>query len=300
MTNRFLTRFVFQKIEAPLDILTEGVHEIRDGNLDHRIQYDQPDEFRSVCESFNEMAVRLKESVEQLQRQERSRKELIAGISHDIRSPLTSIQAYVEGLLDGVARTPEQQKRYLDTIKTKAEDLEHIVSQLFLLSKMELEDVPDVPVQFRLDEKITGMVSSVEEEYRREGMEIETHLAPVTATADPVYMERIVTNILGNSLKYKEKETGLIWISLEREGTLCRLRFADDGPGVEDAALPHLFEVFYRADPSRQNPHQGSGLGLAIVANAVKHMGGTVSARNRETGGLEIRVELPCEEGEHG
>lgn len=115
LTNGFLTKFVFKKIEDPLAILTNGVHEIRDGNLDYRIAYDRRDEFQPVCEDFNEMAGKLKESVDQIQQQERSRKELVAGISHDIRSPLTSIQAYVEGLLDGVAKTPEAQKRYLET-----------------------------------------------------------------------------------------------------------------------------------------------------------------------------------------
>lgn len=122
LTNRFLIRFVFRKIERPLDILTKGVHEIRDGNLDYRIHYDGNDEFLPVCEDFNEMAERLKTSVCQIQRQERSRKELVAGISHDIRSPLTSITAYVEGLLDGIARTPEAQRQYLETIRAKAAD----------------------------------------------------------------------------------------------------------------------------------------------------------------------------------
>lgn len=111
LTNRFLTKFVFRAIEEPLDILTGGVHEIRDGNLAYRIAYAGRDEFSAVCADFNEMAAQLQHSVELTQRQEQSRKALIAGISHDIRSPLTSIQAYVEGLLDGVAKTPAAQRR---------------------------------------------------------------------------------------------------------------------------------------------------------------------------------------------
>ena len=101
LTNRFLTRFVFQRIEPPLDLLAGGVHQSRDGNLD----------FAPVCADFNEMAERLRQSVEQTLRHEQSRRELIAGISHDLRSPLTSIKAYVEGLLDGVARPPDTQRR---------------------------------------------------------------------------------------------------------------------------------------------------------------------------------------------
>lgn len=92
---------------------------IRDGNLSHRIAYSEKDEFLPICEDFNEMAERLRTSVEQLQKEEESRKELLAGISHDIRSPLTSIRAYVEGLLDGVAVTPEKQRAYLCVIQKK-------------------------------------------------------------------------------------------------------------------------------------------------------------------------------------
>ena len=132
MTNRFLTRFVVRKIEEPLDLLSEGARRLGEGDLDYRIAYAGKDEFVPVCGAFNEMAARLKESVERTRRDEESRKELLAGISHDLRSPLTSIRAYVEGLLDGVAQTEESKQRYLRTIRTKAEDIDRLVSQLFL------------------------------------------------------------------------------------------------------------------------------------------------------------------------
>lgn len=293
LTNRFLTRFVFQHIEGALDILAGGVHEIRDGNLEYRIVYDRKDEFLPICEDFNEMAVRLKSSVDGIQRQELSRKELIAGISHDLRSPLTSIQAYVEGLLDGVAKTPEAQKRYLETIKGKAQDLAHIISQLFLFSKMDLGENPENLYTLQLDQTIAEIVSAVEEEYREQGLNIHMESDQVVICADPVYLYRIVTNILENSLKYKEKESGNVWICLRRTASGCRLSFADDGPGVARETLPHLFEVFYRSDLARQNPGGGSGLGLAIVAGAVKRMGGTLQAQSNDPQGLCICIDLP-------
>ena len=222
LTNRFLTKFVFKRIEETLGILAGGVHEIRDGNLEYRIAYDRKDEFLPVCEDFNEMAARLKSSVDGMTRQELSRKELIAGISHDLRSPLTSIQAYVEGLLDGVARTPEAQKRYLETIKAKAQDLAHIISQLFLFSKMDLGENPENPCNLRLDEKIAETVAALKEEYRERGIDIHLESEQVEICADPVYLHRIVTNILENSLKYKEKESGNVWIRLRRTDNGCR------------------------------------------------------------------------------
>lgn len=299
LTNRFLTEFVFRRIEEPLSILAGGVHEIRDGNLDYRIGYGQEDEFLPICEDFNEMAVRLKQSVDRMQAQERSRRELVAGISHDLRSPLTSIQAYVEGLLDGIAKTPESQKKYLETIKQKAEDLAHIISQLFLFSKMELGEYPENLQVLSLDEKIAETISALQEEYARQGLEIHMQLAPVRISADPVYLHRILMNILENSLKYKGEGRANLWICLEQVPDGCRLSFADDGPGVAQEALPHLFEVFYRSDPSRQNPGKGSGLGLAIVANAVQRMGGQIQALANEPRGLIIRIDFPKERNDN-
>lgn len=123
LTNRFLTRFVFRHIAQPLKILGEGVHQIRDGNLTYRISYTEPDEFRPICEDFNDMAGRLRDSVSRSQKEEESRKELLAGISHDIRFPLTAIQAYVEGLLDGVADTEEKRTAYLSIIQKKSVEM---------------------------------------------------------------------------------------------------------------------------------------------------------------------------------
>lgn len=295
-TNRFLTKFVWKRIEEPLDILVNGVHELRDGNLDYRITYERQDEFLPVCQDFNEMAGRLKEMVQRIQQQERSRKELIAGISHDIRTPLTSIQAYVEWLLDGIAKTPEAERRYLETIKTKAKDLDHIVSQLFLFSKMELGEYPKDLRELRLNEVMEDIVLPRQEEYRQKGLSITMDLEEVSLKADPVQFQRITTNILENSLKYKVKEQGNLQISLHRKESGFYLSFADDGPGVPEESLPHLFEVFYRSDPSRQNPHQGSGLGLAIVAAAAEQMGGSIRALPSRMGGLEIQIEFEGKE----
>lgn len=207
----------------------------------------------------------------------------------------------MEGLLDGVAQTPEAQRHYLMTIKCKAEALDRLVTQLLLYSKMELGEEPYRPCRFRLDRLIEKSVESCREEYRQNGLEIETLLNPAVVFADPVQVERVISNILGNSLKYKEKTKGIAEIRLVLSEKGCVLTFSDDGPGVPDEALPHLFEAFYRSDPARRNPDKGSGLGISIVSNIVQRMGGSVFAQMGELGGLEIRLELPCvqEQSQH-
>lgn len=267
VTNRFLTKFIFRKIEAPLDILTDGVHQIRDGNLDYHIEYDGHDEFQSVCEDFNDMAIRLKESVENTQKNEQNRKELIAGISHDLRTPLTSIKAYIEGLLEGIASTPQMQQKYMKIILAKANDIDRMVDKLFLFSKLDIGDCPFYPEKLNIGQEIFSVVTSNEKEYREKGMHIHCKDIPqdMEVYADPVQLRSAITNILENSLKYKDSETVTVKIYCENYAEDVSVIIDDNGPGVPPEALPKLFGVFYRSDPSRNNPNKGSGLGLAIA-----------------------------------
>jgi len=294
-TNKFLTKFVFAKVEQPLEVLSDGVHQLRDGNLNHRIIYYTEDEFKPICEDFNEMAGRLKFSVDEVLKNERNRKELLAGISHDLRSPLTSVKAYVEGLLDGVAATPETQREYLLTIKQKTDDINSMVSQLFLYSKMDMGNYPTSPERLNTGKEISDFISACREEYKTKGLIIETGCMPTDSYiyVDPVQLRSIFANILDNSAKYKEKDIVGTSVSCNTDGGVIRIVFEDDGPGVPEEAIPKLFDVFYRSDPSRNNPQKGSGLGLAITAKTLERMNGRIYAQNRKEGGLRMVIEIP-------
>ncbi|WP_315071516.1 HAMP domain-containing sensor histidine kinase [uncultured Clostridium sp.] len=295
LTNRFLTRFVFKRIITPLETLVYGVHQIRDGNLDFHIDYNEKDEFEEICSDFNEMAQRLLDSVKARQKDEANRKELIAGISHDLRTPLTSIKAYVEGLETGVASTPETQKRYLDTIKNKTSDLEHIVSQLFLFSKLDVGEFPLYLEKVDIGKELSNITVNLSEEYKEKGLVIKMmqNVKDICIQADIVQLRNAVINVLENSVKYKNKEQGQMKISCEDKDNYVVIRLEDNGPGVSSEALEKLFDVFYRTDPSRSNPSKGSGLGLSITAKILEQLGGSVKAENVAEGGLAIIMILP-------
>lgn len=302
LTNRLLTRFVFKSIITPLDTLVYGVHQIRDGNLNYHIEYDGKDEFAGVCSDFNEMAQRLLDSVNARQKDEANRKELIAGISHDLRTPLTSIKAYVEGIEKGVASTPETQKRYLDTIKNKTNDLEHIVNQLFLFSKLDIGEFPFYVEQINIGKEISNMVASLSEEYQKKGLNIELtqNVENIYVQIDIVQFRNAVINILENSVKYKTQEKGQIKISCKEEDKYVTITLTDNGPGVSKEALEKLFDIFYRGDRARTNPSKGSGLGLSITAKILEKLGGSIRAENVPEGGLAIIMMLPKYTGGKG
>lgn len=294
-TNRFLTNFVFKKIEQPLELLEEGVAQIRDGNLNHRINYNDDTEFLPVCDAFNEMAVRLKESVEQTMKNEQSRKELLAGISHDIRSPLTSIQAYVEGLIDGIADTPEKRKKYLLTIKQKSESISNMVSQIFTFSKMELDDYPLNLVICNIKTELEKIIRPLTDEYAQNGLIINLNAESCDILLDADLLSRICNNLLSNSLKYNHNHEPEINIYSETDDASYILHFTDNGQGVDKQSMDKLFDVFFRSDLSRNHPDKGSGLGLAIVANAAAKMNASASARNASNNGLDIMIKFPKE-----
>lgn len=287
-TNVYLTRELFSHISKPLDILVEGVERIRSGDLDHPICYSEPDEFKAVCDAVDMMAAKLKASLEAEQRRQQSSKELIAGMSHDLKSPLTSIRAYTEALLEGVADTPEAQKKYLGTIYTKESEMEHMVARLLEFSKLELSEYPTKAESFELKSELEHIVSDM-------SPEAEIDLSGVTeaqVTADREQLRRVAENIIGNSVKYCP-ERARIDISSQCADGFVRIKFSDNGPGVPDEALPKLFDLFYRADPARVAPGSGSGLGLSIVKRSVEQMGGHAFAEKGENGGLCIVIDLP-------
>lgn len=295
LTNLTLTRMVYTSIATPLDALVYGVHQLRDGNLGYRIEYAGKDEFAGVCADFNEMAGRLLDMVNARQRDDENRRELIAGISHDLRTPLTSIISYVEGLEKGIASTPATQKRYFDTIKSKAVDLEHIVSQLFLFSKLDVGEFPFKLEKLDIGNEISKFSGSISEEYERKGLRIvlDTALPDCIVSADPVQLRNAFTNILDNSLKYGRTENGEIRIACDHDERNAIITLADNGPGVPAEALDDLFTVFYRGDKARGNPGQGSGLGLAITAKILERLGGSIRAENGAEGGLRVIITLP-------
>lgn len=294
ITNRILTKYVFKKIKDPLNLLVYSVNEIGKGNLDYSADYTENDEFRMVFEAFNDMTKRLKASVEQTRKNEESRKELMAGISHDIRSPLTSIKAYVEGLLDGIAKTEEIRLNYLRIIKKKAEDIERLVSQIFTFSKLDLDEYPMKMEMVALDKEIENIVENYSTEYREKGLEISVNnLNKCVVEIDKEQFLRVMLNIIDNSLKYKNGEVGHLSIDLEKNENSCKIVMADDGIGVPQSSLNKLFDVFYRTDDARENPSGGSGLGLAITAKIIERLKGSIKAEKGEKGGITIIITLP-------
>ena len=244
-TNLYLTKHLFRHIQKPLDILVSGVKRIQEGNLDAPIGYVVPDEFKPACDAVDEMAARLKTSLEAQSRQQQ-KQELIAGMSHDLKSPLTSIRAYTEGLLDGVAKDEQTQARYLQTIYAKETELETLVNRLFSFAKLDLSEAPAKPEAL----EISGTFAEIAAGFEAEGLDVRLDDLPdETVMADRELLSRCMSNLLDNSRKYGASH---VVISADISGDTVSISVSDDGPGVEASQLEKIFELGYRTDSARQ------------------------------------------------
>lgn len=300
ITNYFLSKFILKSVVEPLEILNFGVQQIQLGNLDYRIMYHKKDEFAVVCNDFNNMSKKLKESVEEKKKDETSRKELIAGISHDLRTPLTSIKAYVDGLIDGIADSPQIQNNYLQTIKNKAEDMNQIVDKLFLFCKLDIGEYPVYPLKIDILEELDKFINEISEEYNNKGLVLRLRKSQVNENLfiDLDQLKQVVINILENSAKYKDIDSAEVEIECYKQDKNVYITFTDNGPGVPEEAIDKIYNLFYRNDPSRSNPAKGSGLGLAISSKIIERFEGTIWSENVLQGGLRTIIKIPIYEVE--
>ncbi|GHV87445.1 hypothetical protein AGMMS50255_7410 [Spirochaetia bacterium] len=297
LVSLFLANRMVKNIVLPLDNLSEGAQRIQEGNLDEDIPFGGVEELEKVCGAFNEMQRRLKANIQKNGIYEANRKEMLAGISHDLRTPLTSIKNYVKGLQDDIAKTPEKQREYLDVVYRKSCVMEVLINQLFLFSKLETGNLPfqfkPVPIQ----KYIVTVLDSLEYDLKKNNaaLTLNSSCTGEQVLLDTEQMTRVITNILDNSVKYNPLRHINITVTVlpERETGKLVIRIQDDGAGVPEKQFSHLFESFYRGDESRNNYAEGSGLGLAIAKNIVIAHNGSISAENQN--GLAITITLPME-----
>lgn len=272
---------------APIRDLTAGARRIAEGWLDARIPVGRDDELGELADNFNAMAQRLGKV-------EESRRAWISDASHELRTPLAVLRAEIEALQDGV-RTPDAAT--LVRLHKQVQQLATLVDDLRLTLDREpgigdLEHLPFSPLAV-LDET----VAAFRERYAQAGIALE---AKVTADSgarirgDAGRMTQVFTNLLENSLRYTDPG-GRLRIAARVESARLTLQFDDSAPAPPRAALPHLFERFFRAEASRSRSHGGSGLGLAICKALVEAHAGCISAGFSDLGGLAIRIELPVE-----
>lgn len=277
--------WIYRSVEAPLVKLRKATQNIKEGNLDFVLEVDGTDEFAELCRDFEEMRRRLKESAEEKVLLDKENKELISNISHDLKTPITAVKGYVEGIMDGVADTPEKMDRYVRTIYNKTNEMDHLINELTFYSKIDTNRIPYTFSKLNVDDYFSDCAEEVGLELETRGIQL--YYAnyvekDVLVIADGEQIRRVIHNIISNAIKYMDKTKGVIQIRVKDVGDFIQVEIEDNGKGIASKDLTYIFDRFYRTDVSRNSSKGGSGIGLSIVRKILEDHGGKVWATSRE------------------
>ena len=280
--------WIYRSVATPLVKLRKATQNIKDGNLDFVLDVEGADEFAELCRDFEEMRRRLKESAEEKLVLDKENKELISNISHDLKTPITAVKGYVEGIMDGVADTPEKMDRYVRTIYNKTVEMDHLINELTFYSKIDTNRIPYTFSKLNVEDYFSDCAKEVGLELETRGIQLcyANYVdSDVQVIADGEQIRRVIHNIISNAIKYMDKGKGMkgiIQIRVKDVGDFVQVEIEDNGKGIAAKDLPYIFDRFYRTDVSRNSAKGGSGIGLSIVRKILEDHGGKVWATSRE------------------
>lgn len=290
-TAIMLSVWIYSSIVSPLEKLRKAARNIKEGNLDFELHAEAGDEIGELSRDFEEMRMRLKESAEEKLKNEAESRELIRNISHDLKTPITAIQGYAEGILDGVADTPEKKDKYVRTIASKATEMTTLINELTLYSQIDTNRIPYNFAKIDVHDYFSDCAEEIGMDLENKGIEFrfrDTVERDTDIIADPEQLSRVIHNIVNNSVKYMDKPEGYISLTVRDAYDFVQVEIRDNGKGVDVKELPYIFDRFYRTDESRNSSTGGSGIGLSIARKIIENHGGKIWATSKVGDGMTV------------
>ena len=291
-TGVILSLVLYKDFISPISELNVAMKHIKNGDFEYRLEPgEKGSEINDLYRNYEDMRLRLRENAEEKIQRENQNRELISNISHDLKTPITAIKGYSEGIIDGIADTPEKIDRYVKTIYNKANDMDKLINELSVYSGIDNNRVPYHFHKILVGEYFKDCIEEVglDLESRRFSLDYENLVSPdTTIIADPEQMKRVINNIISNSVKYMDKPHGKIQIRILDEVDSIRVEIEDNGKGIAQKDLQNIFDRFYRTDASRNSGTGGSGIGLSIVKKIIQDHGGYIWATSKEGEGTCI------------
>ncbi len=289
LTSLLLTMWLGRSFFRPINQLNIAMQHIKDGNFDFVLPTDvkEKGEIGAMYRNYEDMRLRLKESADEKIEREKQNKELISNISHDLKTPITAIKGYSQGLLEGVADNPEKQMKYIKIINSKANDMNNLINELTLYSSIDNNRIPYNFTKINVADYFGDCIDEIGADLESKSIKLNYSnlIAPDTViVADAEQIKRVINNIVNNSVKYlgRDDGTGQIDIRLLDEIDSVRVEIEDNGKGIAQSDIPNIFDRFYRTDSSRNSKQGGSGIGLSIVKKIIEDHGGYIWATSHE------------------
>ena len=298
LTVTIVAVVLYQSFYRPLLELRKYTRAIADGDLETPVIRKKNDEIGELFDDFEVMRQKLAESAIRQVEDDAEGKILVSNISHDLKTPLTSIKGYCAGLMDGVADTPERRDRYIRTIYNKAQDMERLLDELTYYSKINTNKIPYTFAKIDMSDYFEDCVEEISADLDAEGIAFSSENAfagrPVLVIADPEQLKKVINNIIGNAVKYMDKPEPKISMRLVEQPSpdWVTVEIEDNGKGMAKEDLPKIFERFYRTDSARSSSTGGSGIGLSICHKIMNDHGGTIGADSTLGQGTIMRFSL--------
>lgn len=291
-TGFLLSIWIYRDLVSPINELNVAMDHIKKGDFDYRLDRGRKSgEMRELYNNYEDMRLRLKENAEEKLQHEKENRELISNISHDLKTPITAIKGYVEGIIDGVADTPEKVDRYIKTVYNKACDMDRLINELTVYSGIDNNRIPYHFHKILVGEYFKDCIEEIGIDLESMNFKLDyvNLVEPDTQIiADPEQLKRVINNIISNSVKYMDKPQGEIEFRILDEVDSIRVEIEDNGKGIAQKDLQNIFDRFYRTDASRNSGTGGSGIGLSIVKKIIQDHGGYIWATSKEGEGTCI------------
>ena len=287
--------WIYKRILVPLDKMRIATKKIADGNFDYELDEKDFVEIPFLYNDFEKMRIKLKENEEEKILSENAARELVSNISHDLKTPLTAIRGYVEGILDGVASSPQKVRDYLTTIYNKTNYMTKLIDELLYYSRVSGNEFSYNFEKINVKEFFDDYVKDLylELDTIRINFSYSANVdADTVIDIDREQIKRALNNIVANAVKYMDKEDPEIHFRVKENMDAINIRISDNGRGIDEKDLPHIFERFYRSDASRNTKLGGSGIGLSIVKKVIENHEGSVVAISRSGVGTDIDIVL--------
>lgn len=282
-------------LASRIERVRAGTARIAGGQLDSRVAVEGHDEIAGLAEDFNHMAEALREAAEREREIEKARRDLIAAVSHDLRTPLASTRALIEALADGVASDRQTEVRYLSSASRELEHLSRLVDDLFELARIDAGVLQLTLEEASLHDLISDTISSFQPQAEQRGVrlvgEVSCDVDPVLA--NPSRLQRVLHNLVSNALRHTPAD-GTVALRAASRGEVVQVEVSDTGEGISAEDLPHIFERSFRSERSRtrKDDATGAGLGLAIARGLIEAHGGTMDAESTPGRGSCLRFTL--------
>ena len=292
LTAIIMVAWIYRGIAPQLKTLKIAANNIKEGNLDFSVASTGTDEMSELCNAFEDMRIRLKNNAKDKLEDEAEQRALISNIAHDLKTPITAIRGYAEGMLDGVASTAEKQEKYVRTIYNKATEMNTLINELTLYSKIDTNKIPYNFQKLNLHTYFNDVVEDLGMDLENQHIRLDyaNFVDPeVLIIADPEQLGRVINNIVSNSVKYMRADvSSRVGIIIRDVGDFVQVEISDNGKGIATSDLPYVFDRFYRADTSRNSAAGGSGIGLSIVKKIVEDHGGKIWVTSKENEGTTM------------